>query len=84
MSTVNLVGAADLMKVHPQTVRDMIIDGVLPAAQIGRSYVLLVKDVMAYIESEVVRQTAERMRSPGRRGRPPAAPVAPRSTRRLG
>jgi len=62
--TVDLQGAAQLMHVHPKTVEDLIRDGVLPAAKIGRKYVMNTADVMAHIEREIVRQTAARMRKP--------------------
>ena len=59
--TVDIDGAAGLLKVHPKTVLDMIGRGELPAARIGRAYVLLTKDVLHLIEREIVRQTAERI-----------------------
>lgn len=62
--TVDIHGAADLLKVHPKTVLDLIGAGALPAAKIGRSYVLMTKDVVSYIEVQLVRQMAERMGSP--------------------
>jgi excisionase family DNA binding protein len=65
--TVTVQEAASLMKIHNQTLLDMIGRCELPAAKIGRSYVLLEKDVLAYIENQVIRQTATRMRSPERR-----------------
>lgn len=67
--TVDINGAADMMKVHPKTVLDLISGGVLPAARVGRAYVLLSKDVMDHIQQQIVAQTAERMRAPGRRTR---------------
>ncbi|MEO6279178.1 helix-turn-helix domain-containing protein [Roseateles sp.] len=60
--TCDLNEAAALMKIHPKTVADHIDSGALPAARIGRAYVMLTKDVMALIEREIVKQTAERMR----------------------
>ena len=65
--TVDVTGAAALLKVHPKTVLDLISDGVLPAARVGRAYVMLTRDVMAHIEQQIAAQTAERMRVPGRR-----------------
>ena len=62
--TVDLQGAAELMKVHPKTVADKIDAGELRAARVGRAWVMLTKDVLAVIEAEIVRQTAERMRRP--------------------
>ncbi len=68
-NTVNVDQAAELMKVHPKTVKELIGSGALPAGKIGRAYVLLTKDVMNYIEHMIVKQTAERMGTPIRRQR---------------
>lgn len=65
--TVDIHGAAELMKIHPKTVLDKINAGELPAAKVGRAYVLLTKDVLNHIEQQIMRQTAERMGSPTRR-----------------
>lgn len=63
-TTVDIHQAADLMKVHPKTVLDLIGSGAIPAAKVGRAYVMLTKDVLSHIESAIVRQTAMRMRRP--------------------
>lgn len=63
MSTVDIHGAAELMKVHPKTVLDKINACELRAAKVGRAYVILAADVLALIEREIVKQTAQRMRS---------------------
>ncbi len=76
MTTLDLRGAAALMKVHPRTVEAMARDGRLPAAKIGRAYVLLVRDVEAFIEQQVATQTAGRGRSK------PADPHLPAADRR--
>jgi len=60
--TLNVKTAAEVLQVHPNTVEDLIRSCALPAAKVGRAYVILTKDVMAYIENQVCRQTAERMR----------------------
>lgn len=60
-STLDIPSASTLMCVHPRTTLDLISQGVLPAGKVGRSYVLLYKDVMAHIERVIVKQTAERM-----------------------
>lgn len=67
--TVDVPGAAALMKVHPETVLDKIASGELPAAKLGRSYVLRTKDVLDRIDAEIVRQTAARMRQPKKSAR---------------
>lgn len=60
MMTLDLRGAAALMKVHPRTVEAMARDGRLPAAKIGRSYVLMERDVLDFIEQQIANQTARR------------------------
>lgn len=68
-ATVDVNGAAELMKIHPKSVLDLISSGVLPAARVGRAYVMLSRDVLAHIEEQIIQQTAQRMRVPGRRVR---------------
>ena len=60
-NTLDIKSASELMNVHPNTVLDLIGKGALPAGKVGRAYVLLTKDVMAYVENLIIRQTAERM-----------------------
>jgi excisionase family DNA binding protein len=62
--TVDLQGAADLMKIHPKSVQDKIAAGELPAAKVGRAYVLMTRDVLEYVERQIVKQTAERLGKP--------------------
>ncbi len=64
MTTLNITEAAELLKVHPKTVLELIGSGALPAARIGRAYVMLTKDVLAHIERAIVKQTAARMGVP--------------------
>lgn len=59
--TVDLQGAAELLKVHPKTVQDLIKSGALPAARVGRAYVMMTKDVLAHIERAIMAQTAQRL-----------------------
>lgn len=59
-STLSVPEASDLLNVHPNTVFKLIDSGELPAAKIGRAYVMLYKDVMDYVERLVIRQTSER------------------------
>ena len=60
MATLDLRGAAALMKVNPRTVEAMARDGRLPAAKIGRAYVLMERVVLAFIERQITAQTAAR------------------------
>lgn len=59
--TVDLAGAAAIMKVHKETVLKDIRAGRLPAGQNGRAYVMLTRDVVALTEARIVEQTAARM-----------------------
>ena len=60
--TLSVHETANMLNVHENTVFRLIESGALPAAKIGRAYVLLAKDVMAYVEKMVLQQTAARMR----------------------
>jgi len=64
MSTVGVEGAAVLLRVGHNKVREMISNGELRAAQFGRSYVMLEKDVMDLIEKRAQAQTDERLGVP--------------------
>jgi len=59
--TLSVPETANMLNVHENTVFKLIDSGTLPAAKIGRSYVLLFRDVMQYVESQVSQQTAQRM-----------------------
>lgn len=61
MSTYDIKETAQVLKVHPKTVAQLIHEGALPAAIIGKAFVLLQKDVNAYIEQQVRKQTMSRM-----------------------
>jgi excisionase family DNA binding protein len=66
MTTCNINEAARLLKVHEETVAEMIRSHKIPAAKIGRAWVMLERDLVEYIERQIQLQTAERLgrRSP--------------------
>jgi excisionase family DNA binding protein len=68
--TLNIHQAADILKIHPKSVLDLIGHGYLPAARVGRAYVMLTRDVMAYVEMNIKRQTERRLGAQYRRGSP--------------
>lgn len=76
MNTLNTTQAAEVLKVHPKTVEDLIHDGTLPAAKVGRSWVLMTDHVMQYLENQIIQQTA------ARRGLPPPTKAAARGRSR--
>ena len=69
MSTLDIHSASKLLCVHPNTLAKLIHTGAIPAARIGRAYVMLEHDVMEYATNEIVKQTAQRMGVTLRRGK---------------
>ena len=67
--TLTLAEAAEVLNVHENTVAAMLADCTLPAAKVGRVWVLLSIDVLNYVTRLVNEQTAERMH--GRAGGAP-------------
>lgn len=70
MSTVTLdaTGLADKLKIHPDTAKDLLARGEIPAAKIGRAWVVRETDVMDYLERQIMEQTGALLagRSPKR------------------
>ena len=64
MSTLSVTEAAEMMKVHTSTVESLIHSCIIPAARIGRAYVMMERDVLNYIEQQVIQQTSQRKRLP--------------------
>lgn len=60
MDTLNTTQAAEVLKVHPKTVEDLIHEGFIPAAKIGRAWVMMTAHVMKYLENQIIQQTAAR------------------------
>lgn len=59
--TVGVLEAAGLMHVHPNRVLEMIAAGTLPAAKIGRAWVMLHRDVLDFVERQIIEQTGARL-----------------------
>lgn len=59
--TLDLEEAAAVLKIDPETASDLIKDGAIPAARVGRKYVILRRDVMDYLTAVIAKQTADRM-----------------------
>lgn len=49
--TLNLTEAAELLKVHPQTLRRKTIEGTIPGSKVGKSWVFIKEDLVNYIRS---------------------------------
>jgi excisionase family DNA binding protein len=59
--TCNIKEAADILKVHPNTVLELIAACILPAGKIGKSYVIMASDIHAHVAQVIAQQTAKRM-----------------------
>ena len=45
---MNITEAADALKIHPHSLEKIIRAGDIPAGRVGRAYVLMTRDVLAY------------------------------------
>ena len=61
MKTLDLTEAAGLLKVHENTVMEMVSAGTIPGAKIGRAWVFLDEDLFEYVRREITRQSAARV-----------------------
>lgn len=59
--TCNIKEAAEILKIHPNTVLELIAAGLLPAGKVGKAYVILTTDIHKYVELIIAEQTAQRM-----------------------
>lgn len=86
--TVSVIEASQLLITSDQTVLRLIDAGKLPAAKLGKSWVLFRDEVLEYLRSEIRRQTNERRTQHDTnaevdsilgvdRGRVPGAPANP-------
>lgn len=64
--TVDIPGACDLLHADDCVVRELVKTCRIPAAKIGKRIVMLKRDVLSYLEAQIVEQTAERMGLPKR------------------
>ncbi len=51
MNTFNLAEAAAFLKVHPQTLRRMTLEGVIDGSKVGKAWVFIEEDLVKYIRS---------------------------------
>lgn len=60
MKTLNLEDCAAFLKIDPSTAQKLAARGELPGAKIGRAWVFLEDDLVAYLRSKVHAQMSER------------------------
>lgn len=61
MDTLDLAGAAELLKVNPETVRELATVGAILGAKVGVAWVFIKVDLLDYLRAEARRQTNERL-----------------------
>lgn len=64
MSTCNINQAAELLCIHPRTALDLIASGAIPAAKVGRAWVMKTQDILDFLDAQIAFQTRQRMTSP--------------------
>lgn len=55
MKTLTLKEAAALLKMHPQSLRTKVINGLVPGAKVGKSWVFIEEDLVQYIRSSYIK-----------------------------
>jgi excisionase family DNA binding protein len=60
--TLDVAEAAALLRAEPETIMQLARKGALPGTRIGKSWVFLRDDVMAFLKERISRDTAERRR----------------------
>jgi len=55
MNTLTITEAADFLKIHPQTLRQLAISGTVAGAKIGRAWVFLQDDLVCFLRSRYAR-----------------------------
>lgn len=61
MKTLDITEAAEMLKVHENTVMELVGSGIIPGAKIGRAWVFIDDDLFAYVRKEIARQSAARV-----------------------
>jgi len=65
MKTFGVDGAAALLNISPDTMKDLAQRGIVPGAKIGKCWLFTDEDLEAYVREEVKLQTAARRKLSG-------------------
>jgi len=60
--TLDVTEAAALLHAEPETIMQLARKGALPGTRIGKSWVFLREDVIAFLKEQVMKDTEERRR----------------------
>lgn len=61
MRTLSLNEAAEVLKVHENTVMELASTGEIPGAKIGRAWVFIDEDLIAFVRRQITQQSANRV-----------------------
>ena len=61
MRTLSISEAAEVLKVHENTVAELVGTGAIPAAKIGRAWVFIDDDLFDFVRKEIFRQSTARV-----------------------
>ena len=78
MRSCNLDECADFLKIHGDSAADLAASGGIPAAKIGRRWVFLEENLVAYLRTEIRVQTNERQERADMEGGREAVALLPR------
>ena len=65
MQFLTLKQAADLLKVHPNTVRTHALRGTIPAAKVGRDWRFLEEDLVSWVRNRYPEKLRRASQDPG-------------------
>lgn len=80
--TLDAAEAAALLRAEPETIMQLARQGALPGTRIGKSWVFLREDVLAFLKEQIAKDTAERRGRQAERPHTAIVVPAPRKSRR--
>lgn len=80
--TLGVAEAAALLRAEPETIMQLARKGALPGTRIGKSWVFLREDVIAFLKEQVTKDTDERRRRNAQTSAHAVVVATPRKSRR--
>lgn len=87
MNTIGLIAAALLLHIHPKTLATKAAKGDIPGAKVGRAWVFIEEDLLAFMRGQYVEKVScpsTSRKGPGSGGRASASPGRARLRRSTG
>lgn len=80
--TLDVAEAAALLRAEPETIMQLARKGTIPGTRIGKSWVFLREDVIAFLKEEIAKDTEERRRHRASSSTRAVVVATPRKSRR--